>query len=173
MSVFPDGSKIKTEVPVRNRRSRCRESARNNSEAQRWHSQLPPTEIELLGTTFEDSISFSKVKNCQLLCGKVKEIPVLCVTPFFVEQLSTKGRHNLIHLCEKLCPTCSTSVYIPTILTLQQQAPHHQPKQQKKLCTQSPPPLIVCKFKNFSIVKSFCEISFLLFDKNFVKAKHH
>ena len=48
MSVFPDGSKIKTEVPVRNRRSRCRESARNNSEAQRWHSQLPPTEIELL-----------------------------------------------------------------------------------------------------------------------------
>ena len=49
MSVFPDGSKIKTEVPVRNRRSRCRGSARNNSEAQRWHSQLPPTEIELLG----------------------------------------------------------------------------------------------------------------------------
>ena len=61
MSVFPDGSKIKTEVPVRNRRSRCRESARNNSEAQRWHSQLPPTEIELLGSIqkpmpFEDSI---------------------------------------------------------------------------------------------------------------------
>ena len=51
MSVFPDGSKIKTEVPVRNRRSRCRESARNNSEAQRWHSQLPPTEIELLELT--------------------------------------------------------------------------------------------------------------------------
>ena len=50
MSVFPDGSKIKTEVPVRNRRSRCRESARNNSEAQRWHSQLPPTEIELLAS---------------------------------------------------------------------------------------------------------------------------
>jgi len=65
MSVFPDGSKIKTEVPVRNRRSRCRESARNNSEAQRWHSQLPPTEIELLDI-FADFFVKNKKK-----CGRI------------------------------------------------------------------------------------------------------
>ena len=103
---------------------------------------------------------------------------VMChVTPFFVEQLSTKGRHNLIHLCEKLCPTCSTSVNIPTILTLQQQAPHHQPKQQKKLCTQSPPVLPTrpiyrqtAVFQTLGADRNFGEIGCRFFaDRNFGK----